>query len=188
MTDWTQCKPTVICLSENKKQKQLVESKMLLHMRFKGQRNFSTPSRGFSCSLLCSLSIYQTSLNFPEENTIIFRFINNKSNCFKLSTPSYNDQKEKKKINIIRMNCHLLFIFTGDDHFDLGHEVNTAAKWQTWCFCLKADERGDNTSSNEVIISNQAWRRKIRKMANMSTAEQQKNLTSCQSCTRFGFH
>lgn len=98
MTDWTQCKPTVICLSENKKQKQLVESKMLLHMRFKGQRNFSTPSRGFSCSLLCSLSIYQTSLNFPEENTIIFRFINNKSNCFKLSTPSYNDQKEKKRL------------------------------------------------------------------------------------------
>lgn len=97
-------------------------------MRFKGQKNFSTPSRGFSCSLLCSLSIYQTSLNFPEENTIIFRFINDKSNCFKLRTPSYNDHEGKKKINIIRMNCHLLFIFTGKDHFDLGHEVNTAAK------------------------------------------------------------
>lgn len=36
---------------------------------------------------------------------------------------------------------HLLFIFAGKNHFDLGNEVNTAAKCQSWYFSLKAGSR-----------------------------------------------
>lgn len=44
---------------------------------------------------------------------------------------------------------HLLFIFAGNDHFDLGHEVNAAAKRQTWGFILKA---GSENKIYSVII------------------------------------
>lgn len=43
---------------------------------------------------------------------------------------------------------HLLFIFADKNHFYLRNEVNTAAKWQTWCFSLKTDSRKNITMEN----------------------------------------
>lgn len=48
---------------------------------------------------------------------------------------------------------HLLFIFAGKNHFDLGNEVNTAAKWQSWCFSLKAASRKIQHKDRAVSFS-----------------------------------
>lgn len=48
---------------------------------------------------------------------------------------------------------HLLFIFAGKNHFDLGNEVNTAAKCQSWCFSLKAESREIHHEGTAVSLS-----------------------------------
>ncbi len=58
------------------------------------------------------------------------------------STSRCNVIKRQKTFNMHRVpQWHLLFVLAGKNHFHLGHEVNTAAKWQTWCFSLKAATR-----------------------------------------------
>lgn len=52
-----------------------------------------------------------------------------------------------KVIGPEKRSRHLLFVFAGDDHFELRHEVDAAAQRQTRRFILKAENNNNNSSS-----------------------------------------
>lgn len=56
-----------------------------------------------------------------------------------------------------RYQRNLLFIFAGKNDFDLGQQVNTAAKWQTWRFSLKADKNQKKRSINNEWMMIHSW-------------------------------